>query len=311
MYIVIFLIIWALISCGLVFMGYLIWRSRYGVPAGNYIPILAYHKVDKKFELGGTWTTPGQFQKHMDYIQVNGITPVTLSRAVELMKSGESRNKKYVCLTFDDAYEGLYDFAWPVLHKHGFLATIFVVTDYVGQENDWDINWGGRKFRHLGWKQIIEMSEAGIEFGAHTRTHQDLRRLDDEELTDELAGAKYILEKYLGKKIGTLSYPFGRYDQRVIKAAGECGYDAACSLSPQMKNEQIDFMALRRSAVYITDTMWDYRNKIFQEGRFFWLQDMWCRIVNFCAGGTIVAQKIMKLYHSRKRIFKDKFPQNP
>lgn len=311
MYIVIFLIIVAVISCGLLFLGYLVWRSRFGRPAGNYIPILAYHKVDKKFELGGTWTTPGQFQKHMDYIKAKGITPVTLSRAVELMRSGESKNKKYVCLTFDDAYEGLYNYAWPILQKHGYPATIFVVTDYVGRENEWDVNWGGRKFRHLGWKQIIEMSEAGIEFGSHTRTHQDLRRLDDDELRDELVGAKNILEKYLGQKIGTLSYPFGRYDQRVMEAAGEYGYDAACSLSPQMKNNQINFMALRRSAVYITDIMWDYQNKIVQEGRFFWLQDLWCRMINFCAGGTIIAQSTIKLFRPKKRIFDDDFLKNP
>ncbi|HAD82341.1 MAG: hypothetical protein A2509_09200 [Candidatus Edwardsbacteria bacterium RIFOXYD12_FULL_50_11] len=303
MYIVIFIILVVIISCSLLFLGYIVWRARFGRPAGNYIPILTYHKVDKKFELGGTWTTPEQFQKHMDYLKAKGITPVTLSRAVELMKSGEGRNKKHICLTFDDAYEGLYNYAWPILQKHGFLATIFVVTDYVGRENDWDVNWGGRKFRHLGWKQIIEMSEAGIEFGSHTRTHQDLRRLDDEELREELAGAKNILEKYLGQKIGTLSYPFGRYDQRVMEAAGEYGYEAACSLSPQMKNNQINFMALRRSAIYITDMMWNYRNKIFQEGRFFWLQDLWCRMVNFCAGGTIVVQNIIKLFRSSPKKF--------
>jgi peptidoglycan/xylan/chitin deacetylase (PgdA/CDA1 family) len=272
---------------------------------------LAYHKVDKKFELGGTWTTPVQFQKHMDHLKANGITPVTLSRAVELMKSGEGRNKKYVCLTFDDAYEGLYHYAWPILQKHGFPATIFVVTDYVGRENDWDVNWGGRKFGHLGWKQIIEMAKAGIEFGAHTRTHQDLRKLDDEDLRDELAGAKYILEKNLGKIIGTLSYPFGRYDQRVMDAAAECGYISACSLSPKMKNSQINFMALRRSAVYITDIMWNYHNKIFQEGRFFWLQDIWCRLVNFCAGGTIVAQNAIKAFRSLKVNLNDKFSRKP
>ena len=288
------------IICALLFTGYLIWRSSFGKPADNYIPILAYHKVDKKFELGGTWTTPGQFQKHMDYIKARDLTPVTLSRAVELMKSGESRNNKYVCITFDDAYEGLFNYAWPVLQKHGFPATIFVVTDYAGKDNDWDVNWGGRKFRHLGWNQIIEMSESGIEFGSHTRTHQDLRQLDEEELRNELVESENALEKNLRKKIETLSYPFGRYNQRVMDTAAGCGYISACSLSPKIKNSQINFMALRRSAIYITDIMWDFKNKIYQEEAWFWLQDLWCRIVNFCAGGTIIMQKTHKLLFPKK-----------
>ncbi len=300
MYIVISLIIIIALLYGLLLVGYLIWRSKFGKPADNYIPILAYHKVDKKFEIGGTWTTPGQFQKQMAYIKAKGITPVTLSRAVELMKSKESRNKKYVCITFDDAYEGLYNYAWPVLQKYGFPATIFVVTDYVGKENDWDVNWGGRKFRHLGWQQIINMSKAGIEFGSHTRSHRDLRRGDDEDLKYELAGSRIILEERLGKKIKTLSFPFGRYNHRVITAAVEFGYETACSLSPQQRNNQINFMALRRSGIYITDSMWDYQNKIFQEGRWYWLQDLWSRIVNLCAGGTIVVQNILNTSHEKK-----------
>lgn len=289
------------IVCGLLLIGYLLWRLILGKPADDYIPILAYHKVDKKSELGGTWATPKQFQKQMEYIKIKDITPVTFSRAVELMRSGESRNKKYVCLTFDDAYEGLYHHAWPILKKYGFPATIFVVTDYVGQDNDWDVNWGGRKFRHLDWNQIIEMSESGMEFGSHCRTHQDLRQLNDEHLINELAGSKIILEKNLGKKIETLSYPFGRYNQRVMDAATGCGYIAACSLSPRAKNSQINFMALRRNAIYITDVMWSFKNKIYQDEAWFWLQDIWCRVINYCAGGTIIMQKAQKIFLFKKQ----------
>lgn len=300
MFIGITLIIIAFIICGLLFIGYLIWRLILGKPADSYIPILAYHKVDRKFELGGTWTTPEIFEKQMAYIKSRGIMPVTFSQAVELMKSGEGENKKYICITFDDAYEGLYKYAWPVLKKHGFAATIFVVTDYVGMDNDWDVSRVGWKFRHLNWNQIIEMSESGIEFGSHSRTHQDLRHLDAEELRNELAQSKITLEKYLEKIIGILSYPFGRYNQRVIDAAVGCGYVSACSLSPRIKNSQINFMALRRSAIYITDTMWNFKNKIYQRGAGFWVQDIWCRIANFCAGGTIIMQKTHKLFFPKK-----------
>lgn len=282
--------------------GYLIWRAVLGKPSEGYIPILAYHKIDHRFELGGTWNTPGQFQRQMEYIKSKGIIPVTLSQALELMKNGRTKNEKYVCLTFDDAYEGLYHHAWPILKKFGYPATIFVVTDFVGRNNEWDVNWGGRKFKHLGWEQIAEMSEAGIEFGSHTRSHRDLRFLNEEQMMDELAGSREILEEKLGKKIQTISYPFGRYNKKVVESASSCGYLCACSLVPKMKNNQIDYMALRRCALYITDNIWGFENKIYQESKWFWLQDLWCRIVNFCAGGTIVVQNIQKNIFRRKRV---------
>ncbi|MDO9067358.1 MAG: polysaccharide deacetylase family protein, partial [Deltaproteobacteria bacterium] len=105
---------------------YIFWRARFGPPANGFIPILAYHKVDTRLELGGTMISPRRFAGHLDYFKRNGYQSVTLSRAVELMRQGESGGKKYLCLTFDDAYAGLYQHAFPLLREYGFTATVFV-----------------------------------------------------------------------------------------------------------------------------------------------------------------------------------------
>jgi peptidoglycan/xylan/chitin deacetylase (PgdA/CDA1 family) len=118
---------------------HLFWQARFGPPAKGSIPILAYHKVDTRMELGGTMISPKRFAGHLAYFKKNGYQSVTLSRAVELMRQGESGGKKYLCLTFDDAYAGLYHHAFPLLKEYGFTATVFVVTDYAGRTNDWDI----------------------------------------------------------------------------------------------------------------------------------------------------------------------------
>lgn len=271
--------------------GYVVWRIRYGKPFPGWIPVLAYHKVDNRFEWGGTWITPGRFRSQMEHLKSRGYTTVTLSQAVELMQSGQSSRGRYLCITFDDAYQGLKKHAWPVLKELGFTATIFVITDYAGRENDWDINWGGRRFRHLNWDEMREMSQAGIEFGSHGLRHCDLRSLGDEELERELGESKKMLEQKLGCPARTLSYPFGRYDDRVIRAARKCGYILACSLGPKGRNNRLEVMALRRSAVYFTDTVWSIENMLDSKSPWFWMQEMWGRLVNFCAGGTILAKK--------------------
>jgi peptidoglycan/xylan/chitin deacetylase (PgdA/CDA1 family) len=272
---------------------YLYWRIRFGPPAKSSIPILAYHKVDTRLELGGTMISPKRFAGHLDYFRKNGYQSVTLSRAVELMRQGESSGKKYLCLTFDDAYAGLYQHAFPLLREYGFTATVFVVTDYAGRTNDWDINWGGLKFGHLSWEQMKEMQAGGIEFGSHGKSHRDLRSLSPEKLKEELAGSRQVMEQNLGLPVAALSYPFGLYNEAVKQAARDAGYLSTCSLSPGIKNSSIDYYALRRCGVYVTDLLWDMKHKIDHDSPWFWLQDLWSRLVNWCAGGTALAKRIL------------------
>ncbi|MDI6740211.1 MAG: polysaccharide deacetylase family protein [Candidatus Edwardsbacteria bacterium] len=273
-------------------LAHLYWRLRYGPPSPDQIPILAYHKVDPRFELGGTRTTPRQFARQMRFLADNGYQTVTLSQAATLMNEGRSGERKYVCLTFDDAYESLYFHAWPVLKQHGFTATIFAVADFVGAENTWDINWLGLRFRHMSWEQMREMRAAGIEFGSHGASHWDLRYLSDAELDREVRGSKQILEQGLGAPVTTFSYPFGRDDDRVKRAVEQAGYAAACSLSPRPRNSETNYFALRRCGVYITDVLWDFRHKVDQRSPWFWIEDLFSRGVNFCAGGTALAKRI-------------------
>ncbi len=273
--------------------AYAYWRLRYGPPAIGSIPILAYHKVDGRFELGGTRVTPAQFARQMRYLKGAGYTAVTLSRAVELMRSGVAADEKPVCLTFDDAYESLFLHAWPVLRECGFTATVFALTDFIGAENTWDINWLGLRFRHLSLDQMRQMQAAGIEFGSHGASHRDLRYLRDAALEREVAGSRQALEQGLGAAVTAFCYPFGRYDARVIAAVRKAGYNAACSLAPRLRNDRTDFFALRRCGVYITDTLWDLRYKVDQRSPWFWVEDLFARGVNACAGGTALVKRIL------------------
>ena len=46
--------------------------------------------------------------------------------------------KPVVAITFDDGYRSVREHALPILEQHGFPATMFVPTAYVGDENRWD-----------------------------------------------------------------------------------------------------------------------------------------------------------------------------
>ncbi|MBU1061872.1 MAG: polysaccharide deacetylase family protein [Candidatus Omnitrophica bacterium] len=79
----------------------------------------------------------------------------------------------------------------------------------------------------LGWDEIKKMMGGYISFGAHTKTHRDLRTLDDEEVLEELRGSKKEIEKRLGTEIAGFSYPFGVFDERVKALAEKAGFKYA------------------------------------------------------------------------------------
>ena len=80
------------------------------------------------------------------------------------------------------------------------------------------------------WDELRAMAGAGIEIGAHTRTHCRLPRVSAAQLFDELAGAKVRLEAQLDRPVVSLCYPNGSardYDATVMAAAEEAGYQSA------------------------------------------------------------------------------------
>lgn len=62
----------------------------------------------------------------------------------------------------------------------------------------------------LDWKEIKEMSENGITFGAHTHTHPILSSLELEQARNEILKSKRIIEKNLGMPVNEFAYPVGR-----------------------------------------------------------------------------------------------------
>lgn len=62
----------------------------------------------------------------------------------------------------------------------------------------------------LDWKNIKEMSNNGITFGAHTHTHPILSSLDLKDAEKEILVSKTIIEERLGCSVTEFAYPVGR-----------------------------------------------------------------------------------------------------
>lgn len=74
--------------------------------------------------------------------------------------------------------------------------------------------------------ELRELS-AQFEIGAHTLTHPDLRRVDDDMLTREVNGSKAELEAIIGARVNMFCYPRGRHNHRVRDAVKRAGFTSA------------------------------------------------------------------------------------
>jgi peptidoglycan/xylan/chitin deacetylase (PgdA/CDA1 family) len=129
-------------------------------------------------------------------------------------------------LTFDDAYASLAEHAYPVLADLGFTATTFLITDYVGKTNTWDVQYTWNRLQHLSWPEIEQWRARGFDFASHGATHRRLTWLDDTAIAAELRTAREALMARLGPEAGrAVAYPFGAVNERVLASAQRAGYE--------------------------------------------------------------------------------------
>jgi len=179
--------------------------------------ILAYHKVDNKFELGLTNVTPKMFERQVAGLKQRGVN-------LSLTAEEAAASSRAVYLTFDDGYDCFYRNVAPLLLRVRAKATVFVISDYVGKENEWDLRLSYKRFRHMNAAQLREVAAMGFVVGSHSCSHKDLTRLDRKFARDELRNSKMEIEDLIGREVEEVSFPFGRYDHGTIELAKEVGY---------------------------------------------------------------------------------------
>ena len=187
-------------------------------------PVLCYHRIGGPLELGVTRVGRSVFTRQMTALARAGWRALTLSEfAVPRTTSHAPRT---FLLTFDDGYDSLADYAYPVLAELGFTATTFLITDYVGRTNTWDVQYTWNRLRHLTWSEIDRWRARGFDFASHSASHRRLTWLDDAPLDAELRRSRDLLNTRLGPEAGrAIAYPFGAVDERIVRHAAAAGYE--------------------------------------------------------------------------------------
>lgn len=253
---------------------------RWGVTA---LPlILCYHKIERRGELGVTRISPRRFARHVERLARDGWRTLSLSQLQAIVRGERAPGDRDLVVTFDDAYRGLREHAFPVLRAHGFGALCAVITDYAGRLNGWDVAYGGRRFAHLAWRDMRRWQEQGIEFVPHTATHPRLTWLPADAVRRELAESRRALRVALDVDVPVISYPFGAAREREREIARAEGFTLGLTLATAWRG---DALAVPRLPVYRWSPPRPGRSAIAP------IEWIAAAAANRCAVGTTILQR--------------------
>jgi peptidoglycan/xylan/chitin deacetylase (PgdA/CDA1 family) len=226
------------------------------------VPILCYHRV-------GPRTNPmvmprETFAAQMDYLARNKYSVIRLADIADFLSGKRALPPRAVVITFDDGHVSTYQHAYPVLRQHGFPATFFLYTDFVGAGEG------------LNWAQIREMSNSGlIDFQSHSKTHMNLvvRQQGEsdqrysERIQTELRAPREVIERNLPGKVSHYAFPYGDANATVLERLVQTGHQLGLTVNPGGNPFFSYSLMLRRTMILGGSSMEAFRSalQVFRE----------------------------------------------
>jgi peptidoglycan/xylan/chitin deacetylase (PgdA/CDA1 family) len=210
---------------------------------GEVPMILMFHGVaDKADDPNHLCVAPGRFAEQMTWLKHRGLRGVSIETLTAAMRAGNPRG--LVGITFDDGYLNVLEAAVPELRRHGFTATMFIVSGRLGGSNEWD---EGPRWPLMSAAQVREVAAAGMEIGSHSTSHVRLAGLDAGQLKAQVGESRASLADLTGTPVRGFAYPYGSMDAAARSAVRDAGYDYACAVETPLR--ELGIMALPR--VYV------------------------------------------------------------
>lgn len=205
------------------------------------IAILTYHRIVKEKHIGKEHIIDGkvnpmvvakeEFEKQMAYLKENDFVTLTLPELYLFLNGELDIPKKSVVLTFDDGYKDNFIEAYPILKKHDFLATNFVITGAVTKRSHL---FKPRELQYLSAKEIENACDV---FGFQSHTYNYHKREDNdvgEEVSFLISRSEDKIRNDLQKSITNLNgeqlgfaYPYGEYAPSTINILKDLGFKMA------------------------------------------------------------------------------------
>ena len=215
------------------------------------VPILLYHRLGPTVADGMTIKTP-VFEEHLKYLRDNGYTVIPLRRLIDwYQKKAPAPPPKSVVIVEDDAHKSVYTDMLPLVKKYKVPVTVFIYPSAISNA----------KYA-MTWDQLRELKKSGLfDFQSHTFWHpnfkKDRKKMKPAEfeksVTMQLGKSKARIEKELGVKVDMLAWPFGIYDDDLLRRAAAAGYIATFTIERHHAGPTDSVMKLPRYLLINSD----------------------------------------------------------
>ncbi|QOX62851.1 polysaccharide deacetylase family protein [Anoxybacterium hadale] len=190
------------------------------------------------------------FAIQMEYLYQNHYHTLTLDEVKSYYDQQEALPEKSVLLTFDDCYQSLSFFAYPILKQYNFHAVSFVVSGWLNEDRK---PFTPEKSICLTEAELIDMNDV-FEYANHTdqfhtRTGTAVSKVmeaADDEFSQDLdrCNAIGILDNR-----DVFAYPFGLYEERNVDLLRKKGFRLAFTSQGGKNDKSTDPMLLKRNVV--------------------------------------------------------------
>lgn len=216
------------------------------------VPILLYHRFGATVADGMTITTP-VFESHMKYLHDNGYKVIPLRQLIDFYRGkAPAPGPKSVVIVEDDAHKSVYSDMLPIIQKYRFPITVFTYPSAISNA----------KYA-MTWDQMRALVKTGlVDVQSHTYWHPNFKKerkklsktaLDALVMT-QLKKSKSRLETELSIKVDMLAWPFGIYDDYLLKKAAEAGYGATFTIERRHATPSDSVMKLPRYLLVNADS---------------------------------------------------------
>ncbi len=207
------------------------------------LPILAYNGICTEI-----------FEQQLQYLKDSGYYSASWEDWQTAKLAKIPLPGKAVLLTFDGGYLDFFNNLFPLLKRFDFTATVFLVAESIGKINSWE-KADSEQVQLMGWPEIRQLRDAGIEIGSMSATYQPLTGLSPTEIVREGAKSRAILERGLGKPVKCFAYPYGNVDKIVENLVGAIGYTYGVSYESKFSNFEDSLLSLPRMQVTTENTL--------------------------------------------------------
>ena len=164
-----------------------------------------------------------------------------------LLRLGPPPPPGSVVITADDGHRSVMTEMLPLVREFGVPVTLFIYPSAISNAS-----------YALTWEQLQSLARTGrFDVQSHTAWHPNFkvekRRLAAaayrELVQTQLVRPRTVLKQKLGADVDLLAWPFGIYDEELLRLAAESGYVAGLTLDARVITGSESVMALPRFLV--------------------------------------------------------------